>query len=63
MQIDPLLGLLAKIKWRSTNWQLRNRGVKYSTGNAVCNVAVTVRGPRSVLELLGREQYGKCMTV
>ena len=38
---------------RSTNWQLQNshRDVKYSTGNMVNNIVITMCGARWVLDL------------
>ena len=40
---------------RTINWQLRNshRDIKYSIGNIVSNIAITMYGTRWVLEILG----------
>ena len=49
-------GWVKKVKrLRSANWQLQNRhrGVKYSTGNIVNNIVITVHSTRWVLELSG----------
>lgn len=51
------MSMVEKVKGlRSTNWQLQNspRDVKYRVGNIGSNSAVTVKGARWVLELLGR---------
>ena len=39
---------------RSTSWQLQksHRDVKYSTGNIVSNIVITINGARWVLEIL-----------
>ena len=40
---------------RSINWELQNshRDVKYSTGNVVNNIVITMSGARWILEISG----------
>lgn len=47
-------------KFKGTNWQLQNghRVVKYSTGNTVNDILITVYGARWILEISG-EQFVK----
>ena len=52
-------------KLRSINWYLQNNGdVKYTTGNIVNNIAITMHGARWVLEISGRgEWFGRCLHI
>ena len=61
-------GWVKKVKGlRRTNWQLQNshRDVKYSIGNIVNSIVITMYGARQVLELSGRPLHKlyKCLTV
>ena len=49
---------------RSTHWQLQNshRNVKYSMGNIVNNIVITMCGARWVPEI-SEEHFVDCMTV
>ena len=60
-------GWVKKVKGlRRTNWQLQNshRDGKYSIGNIVNNIVITMYSARCVLNLLGRSLHKlyECLT-
>ena len=53
-QMEGVLGdWVKKLQGLSTNWQLQNshEDVKYSVGNTVNNIVITMHGARLVLEI------------